>query len=49
MGERKKYSRNKYVLVICSSFFEKTRFYIKVNLIQIHSSYFVTDYKELTS
>ena len=45
----KKYSRNKNILVIGSLGYEKTSFYVKVNLIQTHSSCFVTDHKELTS
>ena len=45
----KKYSRNKNILVIDSLGYVKTRFYVKVNLMQMYSSYFVTDHKELTS
>ena len=40
-----KYSRNKNVLVIGGSGSGKTRFYVKPNLMQMHSSYCVTDPK----
>ena len=40
-----KYARNKNVLVIGGSGSGKTRFYVKPNLIQMHSSYCVTDPK----
>lgn len=40
-----KYARNKNVLVICGSGSGKTRFYVKPNLMQMHSSYCVTDPK----
>ena len=40
-----KYARNKNVLVIGGSGSGKTRFYVKVNLMQLHSSYVVTDPK----
>jgi len=40
-----KYARNKNVLVIGGSGSGKTRFYIKPNLMQMHSSYVVTDPK----
>ena len=40
-----KYARNKNVLVIGSSGSGKTRFYVKPNLMQMHSSYCVTDPK----
>lgn len=40
-----KYNRNKNVLVIGSSGSGKTRFYVKPNLMQMHSSYVVTDPK----
>ncbi|WP_062551287.1 VirD4-like conjugal transfer protein, CD1115 family [Peptoniphilus phoceensis] len=40
-----KYSRNKNVLVIGGSGSGKTRFYVKPNLMQMHSSYVVTDPK----
>ena len=40
-----KYARNKNVLVIGGSGSVKTRFYIKPNLIQMHSSYCGTDSK----
>ena len=40
-----KYARNKNVLVIGGSGSGKTRFYIKPNLMQMHSSYCVTDPK----
>ena len=38
-----KYARNKNVLVIGGSGSGKTRFFIKPNLMQMHSSYVVTD------
>ena len=41
-----KYARNKNVLVIGASCSGKTRFYIKPNLMQMHSSYCVRDPKE---
>ena len=40
-----KYARNKNVLVIGDSGSGKTRFYVKPNLTQMHSSYCVTDPK----
>ena len=40
-----KYARNKNVLVIGGSGSGKTRFYVKVNIMQLHSSYVVTDPK----
>ena len=40
-----KYARNKNVLVIGGSGSGKTRFFIKSNLLQMHSSYVVTDPK----
>ncbi|HGQ7576484.1 TPA: VirD4-like conjugal transfer protein, CD1115 family, partial [Streptococcus pneumoniae] len=40
-----KYARNKNVLVIGGSGSGKTRFYVKPNLMQMHSSYVVTDLK----
>lgn len=40
-----KYARNKNVLVIGGSGSGKTRFYVKTNLMQMHSSYCVTDPK----
>ncbi|HGW6850494.1 TPA: VirD4-like conjugal transfer protein, CD1115 family [Streptococcus pneumoniae] len=40
-----KYARNKNVLVIGGSGSGKTRFYVKLNLMQMHSSYCVTDPK----
>ena len=40
-----KYARNKNVLVVGSSGSGKTRFYVKPNLMQMHSSYVVTDPK----
>lgn len=40
-----KYARNKNVLVVGGSGSGKTRFFIKPNLLQIHSSYVVTDPK----
>jgi len=38
-----KYARNKNVLVIGGSGSGKTRFFVKPNLLQAHSSYIVTD------
>lgn len=40
-----KYARNKNVLVIGGSGSGKTRFYLKPNLMQMHSSYVITDPK----
>ena len=40
-----KYARNKNVLIICGSGSGKTRFWLKPNLMQLHSSYVVTDPK----
>ena len=40
-----KHARNKNVLVIGGSGSGKTRFYVKPNLMQMHSSYVVTDPK----
>lgn len=40
-----KYARNKNVMVIGSSGSGKTRFFVKPNLMQMHSSYVVTDPK----
>lgn len=40
-----KYARNKNVLVVGGSGSGKTRFYVKPNLMQMHSSYCVTDPK----
>ena len=40
-----KYARNKNVLVIGGSGSGKTRFYVKPNLMQMHSSYVITDPK----
>ena len=40
-----KYARNKNVMVIGGSGSGKTRFYVKPNLMQMHSSYCVTDPK----
>lgn len=40
-----KYARNKNVFVIGGSGSRKTRFYVKPNLMQMHSSYCVTDPK----
>ncbi len=40
-----KYARNKNVLIIGGSGSGKTRFFIKPNLMQMHSSYVVTDQK----
>ena len=42
-----KYARNKNVLVVGGSGSGKTRFFVKPNLMQCHSSYVVTDPKEL--
>ena len=38
-----KYARNKNVLIIGGSGSGKTRFFVKPNLMQMHSSYVVTD------
>lgn len=38
-----KYERNKNVIVYGGSGSGKTRFYVKPNLMQMHSSYVVTD------
>lgn len=43
-----KYSRNQNVLVVGGSGSGKTRFYVKPNLMQMHSSYVVTDPKGTT-
>lgn len=43
-----KYARNKNVLVIGGSGSGKTRFFVKPNLMQMHSSYVVTDPKGYT-
>lgn len=40
-----KYARNKNVLVIGGSGSGKTRFFLKPNLMQMHSSYVITDSK----
>ena len=40
-----KYARNKNVLVIGGSGSGKTRFFVKPNLMQMHSSYIITDPK----
>ncbi len=42
--ENPKYARNKNVLVIGGSGSGKTRFYVKPNLMQMHSSYCVSVY-----
>ncbi|WP_429615023.1 type IV secretory system conjugative DNA transfer family protein [Treponema pedis] len=44
-----KYARNKNTLVVGGSGSGKTRFFIKPNLLQMHSSYVLTDPKVLTS
>lgn len=38
-----KYARNKNILVIGGSGSGKTRFFVKPNIMQMHSSYVVTD------
>ena len=43
--KKAEYSRNKNVLVIGGSGSGKTRFWLKPNLLQMHSSYVVTDPK----
>lgn len=50
MGEPSnvKYARNQNVLVVGGSGSGKTRFYVKPNLMQMHSSYVVTDPKGTT-
>ena len=40
-----KYARNKNILIIGGSGSGKTRFFVKPNLMQMHSSYVVTDLK----
>jgi type IV secretion system protein VirD4 len=40
-----KYARNKNVLVVGGSGSGKTRFFVKPNLMQMHSSYLVSDPK----
>lgn len=42
-----KYARNKNILVIGGAGSGKTRFFVKPNLMQMHSSYVVTDPKGL--
>jgi type IV secretion system protein VirD4 len=44
-----KYARNKNVLIIGGSGSGKTRFWLKPNLMQMHSSYVITDPKGITS
>ena len=44
-----KYARNKNILVIGGSGSGKTRFFVKPNLLQCHSSYVVTDPKGATA
>ncbi|WP_431833765.1 VirD4-like conjugal transfer protein, CD1115 family [Aedoeadaptatus acetigenes] len=44
-SNKKKYERNKNVLVIGGSGSGKTRFYVKPNIMQQHSSYVITDPK----
>lgn len=46
MSSRPKHARNKNILVIGGSGSGKTRFFCKPNLMQMHSSYVVTDPKE---
>ena len=43
--KKPKYARNKNVIVIGGSGSGKTRFFVKPNLMQMHSSYVVTDPK----
>ena len=43
-----KYARNKNVLIVGGSGSGKTRFWLKPNLLQMHSSYVVTDPKGYT-
>ena len=43
--EKPKYARNKNVLIVGGSGSGKTRFYVKPNLMQMHSSYVCTDPK----
>lgn len=43
-----KYARNKNVIVVGGSGSGKTRFYVKPNLMQMHSNYVVTDPKGYT-
>ena len=43
-----KYARNKNILVIGGSGSGKTRFFVKPSLMQMHSSYVVTDPKGYT-
>jgi len=43
-----KFARNKNILVIGGSGSGKTRFFVKLNLMQMHSSYVVTDPKGYT-
>ncbi len=43
--KKPKYARNKNILVIGGSGSGKTRFFVKPNLMQMHSSYVVTDPK----
>ena len=43
--KKSKYARNKNILVIGGSGSGKTRFFVKPNLMQMHSSYIVTDPK----
>lgn len=45
--KKPKYARNKNVLVVGGSGSGKTRFFVKPNLMQCHSSYVVTDPKGL--
>jgi type IV secretion system protein VirD4 len=42
-----KYARNKNVLVVGGSGSGKTRFFVKPNIMQLHSSYVITDPKSL--
>ena len=47
-GKDPKTARNKNVLIVGGSGSGKTRFWIKPNLLQMHSSYVLTDPKDYT-